>query len=89
MYMKKISMYLMLLAMVSLIPQAFASNVALGKSVTLNGTFGTDQGGWPYYAPAASASITDGVVEPEGEVWNLNSVWWNGWTNPANNLEIN
>jgi len=87
--MKKLSAVLMTIAAIACSSQALASyDVTLGKAVTTNGTFGTDQGSWDYYAPAAASSLTDGVFAPESEQWNLNSVWWNGSTNPDNNILI-
>jgi len=87
--MKKLYVLLMAIVAISFTGQALASyDVTLGKSVTLDGTYGTDPGPWPYYAPAAGSTLTDGIFAPETELWNLNSVWWNGYSNPANSIQI-
>ena len=54
-------------------------NVALGAPVTLQGTFGVLRAGsiWaPAPAPAPAATVTDGVLLPEGTQWNTGTVWW-------------
>jgi len=87
--MKKLYILLMTIAALSLTNSALASyDVTLGKTVTLNGTYGTDQGGWTYYPVADASTLTDGLYRPETETWNYSSVWWNGVSNPGNNIQI-
>ncbi|SEL99035.1 hypothetical protein SAMN04489760_10228 [Syntrophus gentianae] len=43
-------------------------NVALNKTVTLNGTM----------SGAAAGTLTDGVFRPRGTHWQSGTVWWNG-----------
>lgn len=50
------------------------TNVALGKSVTLNGTFYV--GGWGGIGGAPS-TLVDGVFLPRATQWDHGSVWWN------------
>lgn len=65
-----------------------AVNVAAGKSVTLNGTFFVGDDAWAPGISGSAASVTDGVSLPEGTQWNLNTIWWNQITFPANNIVI-
>jgi hypothetical protein len=54
-------------------------NVALGRPVTLVGTFGVLRPGseWaPAPAPAAAATVVDGVFLPEATTWTQGTVWW-------------
>lgn len=53
-------------------------NVAGGKPVTLNGTFGElrDGAAWSQTPLADASSIVDGVFLPEQTDWNDGSVWW-------------
>ena len=60
---------------------AAVTNVALGAAVTLNGTFGGDQGGWGDNPLADKQTLTDGVFVPEGQQWNAGSVFWNSLQN--------
>lgn len=59
-------------------------NVALNKTVTLSGTFGTDAGPWTTQSPVPAGNLTDGLFEAEGTQWNFGSVWWNGDAHPEN-----
>jgi len=87
--MKKLSILLISFISSCFSIQVFANiDVALGKTVTENGTFGTSPGSWTYYPPAAGSTLTDGILEPETELWNANSVWWNGSENPNNEILI-
>jgi hypothetical protein len=55
-----------------------ATNVALGGTVTLSGaTFG-DSGGWCCGSLAAGSTVTDGVVLPLNQQWNVDTVFWTG-----------
>ena len=63
-------------------------NIALGKSVTLYGTFGTDPGPWTSESPVPAASLTDGVFLNETHQWDLDSVWWNGSAHPEDYAQI-
>ncbi len=65
-----------------------AGNIALGKTVTAVGVYGTSEGTWTYYPPALASSLTDGVFVPEQQQWNKDSLWWNGHKNPANEIYI-
>jgi hypothetical protein len=51
------------------------ANVA---SVTLNGTFGVLRpgSGWALEPLASATSIADNAFEPENQIWNQNSLWW-------------
>ena len=54
-------------------------DVALGRPVTLVGTFGVLRPGseWaPAPAPAAGATVVDGVFRPEATTWTDGTVWW-------------
>lgn len=73
-------------------PVSAASNVALGKAVTLSGTFGTDGDFWGNPALAPNASLVDGVFRAEGNPagqWNIDSLWWNGSTHAENAIDVN
>lgn len=50
-------------------------NVALGKPVTLVGTFWEDAG-WPAGTPAAPGLVVDGIFLPRGIPWNFDTVYW-------------
>lgn len=65
-----------------------AGTVTAGSTVSLNGTFFTDPGAWGAGTQAAPADLVDGVYQPEGHQWNLDSIWWNGYTQPANSITI-
>lgn len=67
---------------------AHAGNIALGKTVTAMGVYGTSEGTWTYYPPAMASSLTDGLFVPEQQQWNQDSLWWNGRKNPANEIYI-
>lgn len=58
-----------------------ADNVALGKPVTLEGTFGVirSPSSWPdasVHPPALGSTITDGVFVGNGTEWQTGTVWW-------------
>lgn len=61
---------------------AAAQNVAAGKTVTQFGSTGSvSPTGWGDPAPAAAATITDGVIAPTGQDWQgylspVRTVWW-------------
>ena len=67
---------------------ARADNVTAGANVTLNGTFFTEPGGWSTGPNAAPNDLVNGVYQTEPHQWNFDSVWWNGFSNPANNIVI-
>lgn len=67
---------------------AHAGTVTVGSTVSLNGTFFTDPGPWGTGSQAAPADLVDGVYQPEGHQWNLDSIWWNGYTQPINSVTI-
>ena len=78
-----------LLAACSALVAVHAGTATAGSTVTLNGTFFTDPGGWGAGTQAAPADLVDGFPQPEGHQWNLDSIWWNGYTQPSNNIVIN
>jgi hypothetical protein len=59
---------------------AAASDVALGKPVTLVGTFGSD--------PALASTVTDGIFLPKDTYWQDGTVWWDANQNPGNSVII-
>ena len=71
-----------------LLSAARADTATAGASVTLNGTFFTDNGVWSLGTNAAPNDLVNGVYQPNGQQWNFNSVWWNGASNPLNNIVI-
>ena len=79
--MKRISLAFVIAGAFACTAQAQVTNVALGAAVTLNGTFGGDQGGWGNPPLAAASTLTDGVFTPEQQQWNVGSVYWNGTQN--------
>ena len=64
-------------------------NVTSGSTVTLNGTFFTDPGGWSTGVNGTGHGLVNGVFQPEEQQWDFNSVWWNGTDNPGNNIVLN
>ena len=65
-----------------------AGTATAGATVTLNGTFFTNPGGWSTGANAAPADLVDGVYQPETHQWDFDSVWWNGVDQPSNNIVL-
>ncbi|MDP1658155.1 MAG: PEP-CTERM sorting domain-containing protein [Methylotenera sp.] len=63
-----------------------ATNVALNAPVTLNGTFSTN--GWGGPISANAATLTDNVFLPASTQWDTGTVWWNGFDNPDNTIQI-
>jgi hypothetical protein len=55
-------------------------NVAAGKPVTLEGTFGVLRPGSPWEPPIAppdpGSAVVDGVFRPEGTQWTDHTLWW-------------
>jgi hypothetical protein len=86
--MKKFYLVICMLFAASFTLTAEAGNIALGKTVTAIGVYGTSQGTWTYYPPAMASSLTDGLFVPEQQQWNKDSLWWNGRKNPANEIVI-
>ncbi|MFZ4509217.1 MAG: PEP-CTERM sorting domain-containing protein [Fimbriimonas sp.] len=62
----------------ALAPSTRAQNFALGKTVTLDGTFGTFVPPHPYaHGGLADAStLTDNVFKAENHYWSFDTVWW-------------
>lgn len=66
-------------ALLAPVVPALAQNAALGRPVTLTGTFGVLRDGSPFDPTeplAAGASLTDGLFTEEGRLWNRGTVWW-------------
>lgn len=51
-----------------------ADNVALNKTVTLEGSFFT--GGWGGGTAGSAASVVDGIFLPVSHQWDQGTVWW-------------
>jgi len=64
-------------------------NITSGSTVTLNGTYFTDPGGWSTGVNGTGPGLVNGVFQPEQQQWDFNSVWWNGNDNPNNNIVLN
>lgn len=87
--MKRFFCLVLLVVVSAFLPSlAMAENVALNKTVNLNGTFFTDADGWGPGVVSPGGRIVNGVFAPEMYQWNLDGVWWNGSTNPGNNIVI-
>ena len=72
-------------------PAAAQLNVALGRPVTLVGTFGVlrPASGWdPADPPAAASTVVDGVFRPEGTLWTQGTVWWDAAVQGSTNNAI-
>ena len=63
------------------------TNVAEGKSVTLNGS-NWGVGGWGGTL-ALGDTVTDGVFKGNGHIWDNDTVWWNGSQSPDAAVVIN
>jgi hypothetical protein len=72
----------------ALLPFTHANSVTTGATVTLNGTFFTDSGGYGPGIAAAPQDLVSGVFQPEQQQWNLDSAWWNGNDGPNNTIQI-
>ena len=60
-------------------PLGAQENVAAGKPVTLEGTFGVLRPGseWaPAPPPDPGSTVVDGVFRPEGTTWTDHTLWW-------------
>ena len=89
--MKRLSLMVLVLAafvMLTLSSSAMADNVALYKSVALNGTFFTDADGWGSGVVSPAGRIVNGIFAGEMTQWNVDGVWWNGSIYPENNIVI-
>jgi hypothetical protein len=64
-------------------------SVTSGSTVSLNGTYFTDPGGWSTGVNGTGPGLVNGVFQPEQQQWDFNSVWWNGTDFPNNNIVIN
>ena len=56
-----------------------AANITEGKSVTVQGIFGTLRSGSPWEpggALAPASAVVDGEFRPEGTSWTDDAVWW-------------
>ena len=80
---------IVILAACAALVGAHAGTATSGSTVSLNGTFFTDSGGWGPGSQAAPADLVDGVYQPEQHQWNFDSIWWNGFTQPSNNIVLN
>ena len=72
-------------------PLGAQTNVAAGKPVTLDGTFGVLRPGSPWApapAPAAGSTVVDGVFRPEGTTWTDQTVWWDAMVAGSENSAI-
>ena len=78
---KKIAVLLIIPWVISATPALAESNVALGKTVTLAGSYGGDQGSWGDFTLAETQSLTDGIFHPEHTQWNDGSIFWNSLQN--------
>ncbi len=66
-------------ALVAIAPFANADNVALNANVTYAGPgFGGYSAAWGAGALAQASTVTDGLFLPDGQQWNIGSVFWNG-----------
>lgn len=88
--MKRASIVGLVLSLVGGTAFAAPVNVALGASVTLNGTYGKlrspGSGGWSELPVADASTLTDGIYRPAATDWNSGSVWWDSFaSNSANN----
>ncbi len=77
----KILLGVLALCLFATFAMATETNVALGKPVTLVGTFGVLRPGssWPdanTYPVAAASTITDGIFRPDQTEWQDGTVWW-------------
>ena len=79
--MKKIALALFMAGAFACSANATVTNVALGAAVTLNGTFGGDQGFWGDKPLADKQTLTDGIFVPKQQQWNAGSVYWNSLEN--------
>ena len=67
-------------AVSSQLASAALINVALGKTVTLNGSFGSN--------PGLAQSLTDGVYRPKNTQWQDGTVWWVDFISPNNTVDV-
>ncbi len=66
-------------ALVAIAPLANADNVAANANVTYAGPgFGGYSTTWGTGALAQASTVTDGIFLPDGQQWNIGSVFWNG-----------
>lgn len=66
-------------ALLAPVAPGLAQNAALGRPVTLTGTYGALRDGSPFDPTeplAAGSSLTDGLFTEEGRLWNRGTVWW-------------
>ena len=66
-----------------------ATNVALNAPVSLSGTFGTgDTPVWCCGSLAGASTLTDNVFLTPSTQWNVGTVFWNGFQNRGNTIQI-
>lgn len=71
------SLYLWALVSAVSVTDAWATNVAAGKPVTLNGAYGVMTCCWaPPFPLADGSTLTDGLSLPENSIWHTDTVWW-------------
>jgi hypothetical protein len=76
--MKKVGVAILVACAVSA-PALADTNVALNAPVTVSGTgFGNWSATWGSGALGSLASVTDGAFLPNGQQWNVGTVFWNG-----------
>ncbi|MBI5236557.1 MAG: PEP-CTERM sorting domain-containing protein [Deltaproteobacteria bacterium] len=63
------------------------TNVALNKSVTLNGSFFS--GGWGGGRVVNKQTVVDGVFLPRSNQWDRGPVWWDSHRVSGQNIQIN
>jgi hypothetical protein len=76
------------LCSLGLLSAAHATNVVLGSTVHLHGTFFTDPTYWSTGTNGTPDDLVNGVFQPDGTQWDFNSTWWNGDDNPNNCIVI-
>ncbi|MCC6685944.1 MAG: hypothetical protein IT205_03005 [Fimbriimonadaceae bacterium] len=83
-------LFITVCAVLGLSAPALSANVALGKSVTLQGTFGTLRPG-SIFSPtslASPTSVTDGFMPNEATAWQANTVWWDAQASGAGSNKV-
>jgi len=78
---RKLLLGVVLLMILGSVAAMADTNIALGKPVTLVGTFGVLRAGAPWpdasvFPVAAGSTITDGIFRPDSTEWQDGTVWW-------------